>query len=133
MHGNFHKFIFSGSAWNFDDDTDSTTSSETMTTGSDDVSVNKSPMPLYYTTPPKAVRLLLLLKSYIIYRHVRIIFVDSHIWEAKVHMTKKYLSVTVIQNPPVSVMTKLHQASSCDVITLFTFKRFKNNLFIKRG
>lgn len=130
MHGNFHKFIFSGSAWNFDDDTDSTTSSETMTTGSDDVSVNKSPMPLYYTTPPKAVSLL---KSYIIYRHVRIIFVDSHIWEAKVHMTKKYLSVTVIQNSQVTVMTKLHQASSCDMITLFTFKRFKNNLFIKRG
>ncbi|XP_052780793.1 ankyrin repeat and fibronectin type-III domain-containing protein 1-like isoform X3 [Mya arenaria] len=43
-----------GSAWNFDDDTDSTASSENMTTGSDDVSVHKSPTPLYYTTPPKA-------------------------------------------------------------------------------
>ncbi|XP_052266694.1 ankyrin repeat and fibronectin type-III domain-containing protein 1-like isoform X3 [Dreissena polymorpha] len=43
-----------GSAWNFEDDTDSTTSSENMTTGSDDVSVQKTPTPLYYTTPPKA-------------------------------------------------------------------------------
>ena len=51
-------YVFSGSAWNFDDDTDSTTSSETMTTVSDDISlqsVHKSPTQLYYTTPPKAV------------------------------------------------------------------------------
>lgn len=49
--------LFSGSAWNFDDDTDSTTSSENMTTGSDDVGTHKAPTPLYYTTPPKAVSL----------------------------------------------------------------------------
>ncbi|XP_052070242.1 ankyrin repeat and fibronectin type-III domain-containing protein 1-like isoform X3 [Mytilus californianus] len=40
------------SAWNFEDDTDSTTSSETMTSVSDDVPIGSSQ--LYYTTPPKA-------------------------------------------------------------------------------
>ncbi|CAG2208630.1 unnamed protein product [Mytilus edulis] len=39
------------SAWNFEDDTDSTTSSETMTSVSDDVPIGSSQ--LYYTTPPK--------------------------------------------------------------------------------
>ncbi|XP_078317877.1 ankyrin repeat and fibronectin type-III domain-containing protein 1-like isoform X2 [Crassostrea virginica] len=43
------------SAWNFEDDTDSTTSSETMTSVSDDGSITpKSSSQLYYTTPPKA-------------------------------------------------------------------------------
>ncbi|XP_061182067.1 ankyrin repeat and fibronectin type-III domain-containing protein 1-like isoform X2 [Saccostrea echinata] len=42
------------SAWNFDDDTDSTTSSETMTSVSDDGSVTPKSSQLYYTTPPKA-------------------------------------------------------------------------------
>lgn len=43
------------SAWNFEDDTDSTTSSETMTSVSDDGSITpKSSTQLYYTTPPKA-------------------------------------------------------------------------------
>ncbi|XP_067670804.1 ankyrin repeat and fibronectin type-III domain-containing protein 1-like isoform X2 [Haliotis asinina] len=41
------------SAWNFDDDTDSTASSETVTTGSDDPSTSRTPQ-LYYTTPPRA-------------------------------------------------------------------------------
>ncbi|KAL3877490.1 hypothetical protein ACJMK2_035190 [Sinanodonta woodiana] len=44
----------SGSAWNFEDDTDSTASSENMTSCSDDVSMHRSPTQLYYTTPPKA-------------------------------------------------------------------------------
>ena len=47
------QILFLGSAWNFEDDTDSTTSSETMTSISDDVPIGSSQ--LYYTTPPKAV------------------------------------------------------------------------------
>ena len=52
----FNFGVFLGSAWNFEDDTDSTTSSETMTSVSDDGSITpKSSSQLYYTTPPKAV------------------------------------------------------------------------------
>ncbi|KAL5018407.1 hypothetical protein ScPMuIL_004129 [Solemya velum] len=42
------------SAWNFEDDTDSTTSSDTMmTTNSDEAAGPRTPTQLYYTTPPK--------------------------------------------------------------------------------
>ncbi|KAJ8318797.1 hypothetical protein KUTeg_003888 [Tegillarca granosa] len=50
----FILFLFTGSAWNFEDDTDSTTSSETMTSVSDDGPMpQRTPSQLYYTTPPK--------------------------------------------------------------------------------
>ncbi|XP_033746779.1 uncharacterized protein LOC117331911 isoform X1 [Pecten maximus] len=45
-----------GSAWNFDDDTDSTASSETMTSGASEegASHQRPSSQLFYTTPPKA-------------------------------------------------------------------------------
>ncbi|KAK7507363.1 hypothetical protein BaRGS_00001298, partial [Batillaria attramentaria] len=41
-----------GSAWSFEDDTDSTTSSDTVTTR--DAGARRLSAQLYYTTPPKA-------------------------------------------------------------------------------
>ncbi|XP_069124546.1 ankyrin repeat and fibronectin type-III domain-containing protein 1-like isoform X1 [Argopecten irradians] len=45
-----------GSAWNFDDDTDSTASSETMTSGASEegAGLQRPSSQLFYTTPPKA-------------------------------------------------------------------------------
>ena len=61
-------YIFIGSAWNFEDDTDSTTSSETMTSVSDDVPIGSSQ--LYYTTPPKTV-------SVHIPKHSQVVYINS--------------------------------------------------------
>lgn len=64
----FSCLYFTGSAWNFEDDTDSTTSSETaMTSISDGPSIKRPSSQLFYTTPPKAVSIYIPVYTYILY------------------------------------------------------------------